>query len=272
MRSVKTNTPAKSVAAQAAALAVGTSAKVNKAGSVVPMGGSGLAAGKALADDIWNASQNEGSKWAGYFGRILALDGDGVDAFRSDLNKKKTALAAAEKGVEGGPKTNFVRISEAMTVSKARKNGLTMDNVVEGWNEKGIGEPRTAAQMPHAWIVAFARKFVNQKIGKAPNKRTILTPEQLLQRYILTHFAEPAETDGGVRKALASVAKIANDLKTKMQKRADVEAFLHPVKEEAKTQAKTDKERVAKAIAAGPTPAPLVAAKKAPAPSRTHTA
>lgn len=270
MRSIKTSTPAKSVVAEAAAGNV----KATKGSNILNMPGTGKEAGEALGEDVWQASQGEGSKWAGYFQRILGLDLEGVKAFRSTLNAHKESVAALERANPGGPKTNFVRISEAMTVSAARRDGMTIQNVVDGWNSKGIGEPRTAAQMPHAWIVAYSRKFKNDKRGKAPTARVELTAEQLLQRYVVNHFAVDLKTDAQVRKAIEHAERVVAELKAKVNSRAAVETFLKPAKvQKAEEQKADDKRRVAEAIKAGPTPAPVILppVKKASI-SRTHVA
>lgn len=173
--------------------------------NVVRMTGGGVAEGKAVADAVWKASQGDGKTWRQFFMDVLAMGTDGRKAFRSELNAKKKGYAESVKAIDAKmTRTAGVRISECFTVSKAADAGMTVANLVEAYNAKAP-VAITQDQLPHPFIVTYARQYLNAGVAVSPRRHVVLGAVEKVKRYILTTY-KPTDLPA-IAKMLDAIAK-----------------------------------------------------------------
>lgn len=237
-RSIK-SAPAKSAVAQSVAKAMekkatpGRKALTNEEkdslkSNVVPLLGGTKASGMALAASHAEDAVKESASWREKFMAILALRGDPLAGYKTEMNTRKKTLAEQSKASNlQVSRYAGVHMSECLTVAKAAGKGCTGGAVLEIVNSKAVGKEKTVDTVAHAAIVTACREWnithnvdgskVTAVIEQARRGKAPMNPIEKAKRLILRTVS--FKDLQGVATMMAAVAK-----RIKSQK--DVEAEL----------------------------------------------
>lgn len=222
-RSVR-SAPAKSVVAKSVAKAMAKPTPGRKTltddeklkSNIVPILGGSKASGMALAASHAEDAIKESASWRDKFMAILALRGDSLAGYKTEMNTRKKTLAEQSKA-SGLQVSRYagVHMSECLTVAKAAGKGCNPDEVVKLVNAKAIGKEKTTDTVAHAAIVTACREWnikhdangaeVTAVVEAARRGKAPMNPIEKAKRIILRTVS--FKDLPGVAAMMAAVAK-----------------------------------------------------------------